>query len=1236
MYRILNNKLEGDIMKKSLRNALTSSIASVGFVALSMSAPNVGHAEGMYVPGFGSIEYGVQVVSGNSYYDLIANQAAFGKKGTKDGLLSMYSGEIYNACAAGTENGSVSNSTINIRGGVVKDSAAGGFCFGKGTISKNSINVSGGEIGKNGSALNYQGAYGGLSWGGGRVDYNNAYMSGGKTYLITGGATVYKGSATGNSVHISNDAKVTWGAAGGSTENGSAKNNKAYMSGGTVGNLTGAYVEGKGSISGNIATVDGGKIEDRVAGAYTWDGSASKNQVVFNGGSANEVYGGFIEANGSASSNKVIFNGGTAYDVYGAEASYKGSASSNIVEINGGTINNDVFGARAFQGAGKSNKVTVYAGHILGDVAGVYTSALDKTGAASGNSLYIYGGTIEGKGQAALSNGGKLSSNKVEMSGGLVKGDLCAANGYNASTASSNKVTLYSGTVEDSVMGASVTNAASSNTVSNVASSNTVTVMGGQAGSAYGAFSAGDGAVTSNKVTVSKDGKVSKLLVGGFSANGAASKNSVIVSDHAEVGNINGGSSLKGYVNSNKVTVSGYADTGDIIGGLCETGNAYQNSISLKDCVDVSGKIFGGLSSKGNTYKNTVSIKGKLLITTWSVWMDDTITGGCSDYGDATSNTVSLSCGYAAEGVAGGFVGTAGNALNNVVTISKAKVYDGVIGGYTKKGNASGNKVTISNAEVRFGDVYGGQVEFKAPVGDANGNRVTISNSTIDGDVYGGYTYNGEASKNVVSISNTEVNGDVCGGWSFYGETNNNSVTISGNSKIHGDVIGGISDYYGNRGNKITISGKNVEIDGSIMGYQTLKGKPKDSSSKAKTALVLDNWSGSVGALRDIDNVVFSNVNWENGATVMRVDSAVDEGLGVNVESISGYSNVRVGDSMTLLAAEGTENVAEAEQTSTTARVGLALDAELDILDNVATVRAINVSEAAKGIGESRTAATAFVNQGSDLIEDSLNNLDSITDGVDTFASVQGNTSKYETGSHVKVNGKSGIVGISKSVNEGKITYGAFFENGSGNYNTHFDGNRGDGKAVYNGGGLLLNTKLDKGVYVEASMRAGKLKNDLKKALAGGQGYHTETTYYGAHLGIGKLIDISETTQLDVYGKYIYTHNSDESFMIVGQKYEFDDLDSSRLKAGLRINRKVNDKLSLYYGTAYEYELDGKATNKVAGYDMNNPELKGGTILGEVGVTCAASSKWSLDLNVKGYAGQREGFTTNVQAVYAF
>ena len=106
--------------------------------------------------------------------------------------------------------------------------------------------------------------------------------------------------------------------------------------------------------------------------------------------------------------------------------------------------------------------------------------------------------------------------------------------------------------------------------------------------------------------------------------------------------------------------------------------------------------------------------------------------------------------------------------------------------------------------------------------------------------------------------------------------------------------------------------------------------------------------------------------------------------------------------------------------------------------------------------------------------------------------------------------------------------------------------------------------------------------------------------------------------------------------MIEGQKYEFDDLDSSRLKAGLRINRKVNDKLSLYYGTAYEYEFGGKATNKVAGYDMNNPELKGGTILGEVGVTCKASSKWSLDLNVKGYAGQREGFTTNVQAVYAF
>ena len=109
-------------------------------------------------------------------------------------------------------------------------------------------------------------------------------------------------------------------------------------------------------------------------------------------------------------------------------------------------------------------------------------------------------------------------------------------------------------------------------------------------------------------------------------------------------------------------------------------------------------------------------------------------------------------------------------------------------------------------------------------------------------------------------------------------------------------------------------------------------------------------------------------------------------------------------------------------------------------------------------VAENRAVAAAFVNQGTDLISDSLDALsrdDSY--GIKTFAAVQGNRSKYDVNSDIKINGWSTIVGAGnaeKFSGGDEFAWGVFYENGSGNYRTYNEFNdeffRGDGSLVYN------------------------------------------------------------------------------------------------------------------------------------------------------------------------------------------
>lgn len=719
MYRTLNNKLEGDIMKKSLRNALISSIASVGFVmGLCMAVPS--SAQAYFVRDIGKFRVYYNVNQVNDYkFDrdesITTNKFGFPKGKVSGSKLYMNAGSVYFVSGGSSVKDSCSLNELIIIGGTVRGSAAGGLSMLTGTVEKNSIIISGGIVGEEGSSSSVEGAYAGLSFDGGKVNNNIASMNGGKTYMIAGGATTKKGSATGNQVNISNSAEVETGVIGASTIDGTCKNNIVNMNGGEAGYVAGAYVTGKGPASGNIVNINYDKyvyISDYVAGACTLNGSASKNEVRFKDGIVDDVYGARIYGQGSASSNKIIYYDGLADNLFGAKAVGKGSATSNSVEVNGGSIYYDVYGAHTSQGSAKSNKVTINGGYIYEDVSAAKTYASEKVGAASSNTLYVNGGTIAGDGHGAMSNGGKLSSNKVYMNGGLVKGDLYGAWGYGASTASSNNITMNSGTVNGDLHGALVTG---------TVSSNSIVMNGGLASSAYGAYSMGDGNATSNKVTVNLNSKITELLVGGYSISGYSSKNSVIINNNAEVGDACGGTSSSGSVTSNKVSISGTAKAISLTGGISKTGNITSNSVTIKDSVKVTGVVLGGIANNGSVSKNTVSAKGQ------AVSIEDFIVGGYVDNGLVSSNSVTVSDGKF-DTIWGGRAAVSGDVTGNKVSISKAQQVDGLVfGGSTKKGNASKNSISISNSKVSLGVITGDTDD-----GNAVSNKLSITGSVVE------------------------------------------------------------------------------------------------------------------------------------------------------------------------------------------------------------------------------------------------------------------------------------------------------------------------------------------------------------------------------------------------------------------------------------------------------------------------------------------------------------------------
>ena len=569
--------------------------------------------------------------------------------------------------------------------------------------------------------------------------------------------------------------------------------------------------------------------------------------------------------------------------------------------------------------------------------------------------------------------------------------------------------------------------------------------------------------------------------------------------------------------------------------------------------------------------------------------------------------------------------------------------YDGeTISDSYKNVYGNGHSFTITGGKII--NVYGvGNVNYDK---DASGGNVTINgNADIAGAVFGGRSGKGEAYNNTVNISG----GSVCavfGGRSVDRSAYHNTVNISGGS-VTGDVYGGYVAQGIANNNEIIVSGSANITNANLYGRN-------DKAFGTGNTLTLDGWSGTANSIHYFENIEFKNTTFTNGTVLnSQVQSNLAGLKNIKITNFAGGQNFNKGETLTLIKNTNNTNNTTINEQSFNATAGVAVDVggviKQDVNNVIMTVNSTSLNSQTDLAAQTRAASAAFVNQGTDLISDSLDTLSRDNNyGVKTFAAVHGNRSKYDFADDIKINGWSTIVGVGnadKFDNGSEFSWGVFYENGSGNYRTYNSFNneffRGDGSMVYNGGGIAARYENKNGVYTEASLRAGMLKNELDNAMRdvnGSYGYETESAYYGAHIGVGKIISLSDSSDLDIYGKFFHTYTEGDSVTIADDKFDFDSITSDRLRVGARITSNKENKFSTYYGLAYEYEFNGDADMTAQGLRADTQSLQGSSVMAEVGFNYQPTpdSPWSFDLNMRGYTGERQGGSFNVQATYTF
>lgn len=304
----------------------------------------------------------------------------------------------------------------------------------------------------------------------------------------------------------------------------------------------------------------------------------------------------------------------------------------------------------------------------------------------------------------------------------------------------------------------------------------------------------------------------------------------------------------------------------------------------------------------------------------------------------------------------------------------------------------------------------------------------------------------------------------------------------------------------------------------------------------------------------------------------------------------------------------------------------------------------------AKSPVETQSAALTMLNLGHDLLttagyENAALAVDGEEEGsVNPFITMSANNQKLDTGSHVDLKAWNMNLGFAKKINNnsGKLIIAPVIEYGRGSYDSYLDnGTHGDGDAHFWGAGLMAKQLNDDGLYYEGSLRAGRMSTDYQSAVAGGIKYDSDATYYAAHLGMGKVVQLNDKDTIDYYGKLFYTRQQGDKVTVgTGATYDFDATTSLRTRLGARYTHQLSEKNAFYAGLAWQHEFDGESNAIVAttlgSASAPAPSMKGDTGIMELGWRVNNSDKFELGLGVNGSVGKQKGVGFNLSLNFSF
>ena len=879
---------------------------------------------------------------------------------------------------------------------------------------------------------------------------------------------------------------------------------------------------------------------------------------------------------------------------------------------------------------------------------GVVTYTTTSAGDALGG-YSAFGHTTEHNALTVTGVPGAAGAALAAAYGGQTAGET-GGSVHNTVTIEGTNTAAGAGSVTN-VYGGAITNAANTGD----AVKNTVALHGGTVGTVYGGYTAGTGKTTGNTVEF-HGGTVTGTIYGGSNATDVTD-NTLDVKGVRTAGNIKNFEKL-------------HFDT--------SMTNAGETILTLNGGARTVGLDWHGLDVKNLTEERLQTLTSPVREELFSLMANDQGLDFGTTYDKAKEKTIgdyeytiakeNAPAGSTAEKVVvRGFrfqnnedaVYDTGNnhdawggrsIIGNTVQRNKLQVRGGTLGnaygGRSAAGVVTGNRLVLAGGTV--GKAYGGLVEGQ---GKATRNVVDVLADTHAAEIYGGHAANGEASGNSVNIGAINLHADVYGGAGAV--TDGNIVHLFG-TKLDGTVAGGTAAN--GRGNILAIHAAGTEIK-DFTGIQNLRFYLPESVTPSTAPML---------TLTDVTH------------------NKDIRGLGVSLDISGAAKHLQKDEAFRLLktAAGGSLTTDEKIKSEIMGRQGVSLAYKFSVQKNgadelVARVETVGMSEATKSLVETRAAAMDVLGSGLNLLADSglVAAVDAAAANVNTrtyiapvdtariapdakaaaaanmqsgayttWAAQGGGAMRLHSGSYVDTHGYALNVGFARKqdAKDGTLTFGPFVEYGRTSYDSHLEdayGTRGDGKVNYLGLGVLAKKDLKSGAYLEGSLRAGRVKSDYTGDIAGAvTSYDISSPYYALHLGVGKKIALKKGDAIDAYLKYFFSHqNATSATLSTGETYDFDAVNSHRLRLGARYMHDMGRTGKFYAGLAWEYEFEGEARAAYQGMATPSPSLKGSSVLLELGYRFAPKdSRVSYDVNISGWQGKREGFMGSVGVNWAF